>query len=204
MNRQLVSLLFVLLCTVAATAQQTILGPSSSGSNDTAQFTGTTAAINIPLGAPGVVTLSDAGAGSLAAGRYKIGVVAVNAAGGEGPFDPLGYAANNSIVIGTSHNILVSWGAVPGAAKYHVYVWGPTGTYYQRYYETASTSLSLSTNPVGPVAAPINVTASNTGGSLKSGNYYFAISAEFADGGTVDQTNYTEFPVATISTDTGS
>jgi len=105
----------------------------------------------IPLPAPGKVTLTDDGAGTLSSGTYKIGVVAVNALGGEGQFDPLGYAANNSITIVASHNIGVVWSAVAGAAKYHVYVWGPTGTYYQRYYETSSTSLILSENPVGPV-----------------------------------------------------
>jgi hypothetical protein len=90
------------------------------------------------------------------------------------------------------------------AANYHVYIWGPTGSYYQRYYETPSPSLTISTDPVGPVPVPIKLTASDTGGRLKAGNYYFAVSAEFADGGSVDQTNYANFPVATIRRDTGS
>lgn len=241
----------------------------------------------IPLPAPGLVTLTNSGVGSLSAGVYKIGVVAVNALGGEGQFDPIGFAANNSITIGASRKIDVTWAAVPGAASYHVYVWGPSSpvNYYQRYYETSNLALTLSAAPAGPVlsltststvgitawtatyplqittasphglvtgqsiiisggtgnaqkinsswiatvtgastftilidgssfasspptgtpvVAPISLISSNTGGSLPRGNYYFNIEAEFTDGGTISQTNLGNFPVGTVTTNTGS
>lgn len=281
MNRHLMKPFVLLLFCVAATAQRSL---DSSPSKNIPQAPAST--INIPSAAPGVVTLSDAGAGSLSAGTYKIGVVAVNTLGGESQFDPLGYAGNNSITVGARRKIVVSWDAVSGAANYHVYVWGPTGSYYQRYYETTSTSLTISTQPVGPVATltsattnlitawtakdpieltttsphglvtgqsviisggtgdtqkicsswivtrtgattftipisgvsfvtgsptgtpvvqAISVTSSNTGGSLRAGNYYFGIEAEFSDGGTVDQSSYYgNYPVGTVTTDTGS
>ena len=204
MKRPLIKLFLVLLFSVAAATQQEISAQRSPRSDAPAQLPETTAIVSIPLEAPGIVTLADGGVGSLAAGTYKIGVVAVNAEGGESQFDPLGYAANNSITVGARRKIVVSWDGVSGAATYHVYVWGPTGSYYQRYYETPSPSLTISTDPVGPVPVPIKLTASDTGGRLKAGNYYFAVSAEFADGGSVDQTNYANFPVATIRRDTGS
>src|SRR5438105_5219471 len=104
MNRHLMTLLFVISFSVAVMAGQANQAPRSNGAAQVASAN-QTATINFPLAAPGVVILSDAGIGSLAAGKYRIGVVAVNALGGESQFDPLGYAANNSITIGANHHI---------------------------------------------------------------------------------------------------
>lgn len=155
------------------------------------------------LSAPGVVTITDAGAGSLSAGTYKVGVVAVSAEGGEGAFDYAGYYLLGSITISASHNISVSWGSVPNAVAYRVYISDSGGSYYVRYFQTTNTNLTISTQPVGLFNAPV-ITPSNSGGSLKKGNYYFAVSATFSDGGTNGQTYGELFPVAQITTDAGS
>lgn len=204
MNRQMMSLLLPFLLSLAPGCQEIVRAQCAFRSSGTMQLPGSASRVSLALPAPGRVTLADSGPGRLLAGTYKIGVVAVNMDGGEGSFDHLGYYYKNSITIAANRSITASWRAVPGAARYHVYVWGPSAIYYQRFYETSSTSYSISTDPIGPVAVPIKVTPSNTGGSLASGNYYFAISAEFVDGMTADQTNYTEFPVGTVTADTGS
>jgi hypothetical protein len=180
--------------------------PATVRSSDSTKLPGVQAEPGVvrPLAAPGLVTLSEEAGGGLSAGTYKFGVVAVNGDDGEGQFDALGYSGKNSITIAADRMITVRWQAVPGAAKYHLYIWGPTATYYQRYYETTETSYTISSNPAGPVPVPIKVTPSDVGGRLPAGNYYFDIEAEFPDGVTIDQTNLNAFPVAAVHTDTGS
>lgn len=156
------------------------------------------------LPAPGVVTKAEGGAGVLPAGTYSIGVTAVSAEGGESAFDYAGYYYNSDpLVIGANRTIDVSWEAVPGAVAYRVYIGDNAQSYYLRYFETAATSININTVPVGFTTAA-TATPQTTGGVLRAGNYYFAIGGVFSDGETVGQTSYALFPVANITTNTGS
>jgi hypothetical protein len=156
------------------------------------------------LPAPGVVTKAEGGAGVLSAGTYSIGVTAVSANGGESSFDFDGYYyTSDQLTIGASKSIDVSWGAVDGAVAYRVYIGDNTGSYYLRYFETTNLSLNINTVPPAAITVPV-LTPSNTGGSLKAGNYYVAYTAVFADGETVGPTSQYLFPVANITSDVGS
>jgi hypothetical protein len=155
------------------------------------------------LAAVGVVTLSDAGAGSLSAGTYKIGVTAVSAEGGEGAFDYAGYYQTASITIGASHDITATWGAVTGAVAYRVYISDNSGGYYVRYFQTTDLTYTISTQPVGLTTAP-SLTGHTTGGSLKAGNWYSAVSAVFTTGETIGQVSWTLAPVVNLTTDASS
>ena len=155
------------------------------------------------LAAVGVVTLSDAGAGSLSAGTYKIGVTAVSVEGGEGAFDYAGYYQTASITIGASHDITATWGAVTGAVAYRVYISDNSGGYYVRYFQTTDLTYTISTQPVGLTTAP-SLTGHTTGGSLKAGNWYSAVSAVFTTGETIGQVSWTLAPVVNLTTDASS
>ncbi|HYX29665.1 MAG TPA: hypothetical protein VE863_13950 [Pyrinomonadaceae bacterium] len=204
MNRKPITLLLFLPFFMGASLSRSIFAQRLPLTGATAAVPPSTATVDIPLAAPGVVALMDSGSGALSQGTYRFGVVAVTSDGGEGQFDPLGYSGGNAITIRAMRQITVSWLPVAGAAKYHLYVWGPGAKYYQRFYETTATSYTVTTKPAGPVGLLAQVNASDIGGNLRAGNYYFAVSAEFSNGGTVDQTNYTQYPVASIHTDTGS
>lgn len=117
--------------------------------------------------------------GALPAATYSVGVAPLNAAGAEGRLQA---AAQSSYVLDGSHGMSVSWPAITGAVSYRVYI--STSGDYQRFFPAAASPLTVNTaTQVGIDPSTLSVSSATSGGTLAGENWYFTVSAVFADGG---------------------
>ena len=99
-------------------------------------------ALDLQLGAPNNLSLSDAGTGGTLTGTYFYVVTALDGVGGET------IASNEvSITVGTNHKITLTWNVVPNANSYNVYRGTGSGLEY------------LLTGTGVPVSQPAPITA---------------------------------------------
>ena len=98
------------------------------------------------LQAPGPLTLTDGGVGGSRSGNtFYYVVTAVDGGGHESLPSP-----ENSITVGFSHIVIVSWAAAPGAASYRVYRGGSGSGSESLYLTTSDTYLKdISNNGAG-------------------------------------------------------